>query len=249
MTISENNSFMPQTLRFSTDSDQPASGQPDSGQPDDAGRREVARDEAAQRDAAQADEANMRRALGMLGGAARQQQPSQARDRRPATPLSSTPRRHRFIQDGDVPVTVMRTRADGAAEPSLAANGSPVNRLETVQTALAAEHTARERAERALEEAQGVIRDLRTKLAHMELAREEAVAQRNLAEAAQIAEAAADAALPTVPAAATVEARVPRASTRAPKRLAVPRPPRPEKEPQPVKWWVKPRAKKAEAKS
>ena len=130
--ISENNSFMPQTLRFSTDSDQP-----DSGRPEDAGRREVARDEAAQRDAAQADEANMRRALGMLGGAARQQQPSQARDRRPATPLSSTPRRHRFIQDGDVPVTVMRTRPDSAAEPSLAANGSPVNRLETVQTALA----------------------------------------------------------------------------------------------------------------
>lgn len=241
---------MPQTLRFSTDSDQP-----DSGRPEDAGRREVARDEAAQRDAAQADEANMRRALGMLGGAARQQQPSQARDRRPATPLSSTPRRHRFIQDGDVPVTVMRTRPDSAAEPSLAANGSPVNRLETVQTALAAEHTARERAERALEEAQGVIRDLRTKLAHMELAREEAVAQRNLAEAAQvaeaaqIAEAALEAALPNVPAAATVEARVPRPSTRAPKRLAVPRPPRPEKEPQPVKWWVKPRAKKAEAKS
>lgn len=248
MQFSENNSFMPQTLRFSTDS-----GEPDTSQPDDAGRREVARDEAAQRDAAQADEANMRRALGMLGGAARQQPPSQARDRRPATPLSSTPRRHRFVQDGDVPVTVMRTRPDNAAETSPAANGSPVNRLEAMQTALAAEHTARERAERGLEDAQGVIRDLRTKLAHMELAREEALKQRDLVEAAHVAEAAhmaetaAEAALADIPA-APVEPRMPRPSTRAPKRLAVPRPPRPEKEPQPVKWWVKPRAKKADAK-
>jgi len=142
---------------------------------------------------------------------------------------------------------VMRTRPDNAAETSLAANGSPVNRLEAMQTALAAEHTARERAERGLEDAQGVIRDLRTKLAHMELAREEALKQRDLAEAAHVAEAAAEAALADIPA-APVEPRMPRPSTRAPKRLAVPRPPRPEKEPQPVKWWVKPRAKKADAK-
>jgi len=231
---------MPQILRFSTDGDQP-----ENGRQEDDGRRDVARDEAAQRDAAQADEANMRRALGMLGGAAPRQQPSQARDRRPATPLSAPPRRHRFVQDGDVPVTVMRTRPDHAAEAALAPGGSPVNRLETLQTALATEHGAREKAERALDEAQGVIRDLRTKLAHMELAREEALAQRDLVEAARVAEAVSEAVATEAP----VAVAMPRAPARAPKRLATPRLPRPEKEPQPVKWWVKPRAKKAEAKT
>lgn len=206
---------MPQILRSSKDTEIP-----------DNGRQEVARDEAAQRDAAQADEANMRRALGMLGGTARPAQvQQQARDRRPASPAIASPRRHRFVQDGDVPVTMMRARADNPAEAPSVSGASPVNRLDALQAAFTAEHAARERAERALEEAQAMIRDLRTKLAHMELAREEALRPRAQTEAAP------------EPQPAPVEK--PR------RKLAVARPPRAPKEPKPVKWWVKPRAKKA----
>lgn len=222
---------MPRILRFSTDS-----GETESSGLEDNGRLDVARDEAAQRDAAQADEANMRRALGMLGGTARQSQPGPgpSRERRPANPVSSTPRRHRFVQDGDVPVTVMRTRPDHASEILAPSNGSAVNRLEALQVSLTSEHAARERAERALDEAQGVIRDLRTKLAHMELAREEALMERDVVEVVTLVEVA------------VVEPIEPtsRVTVRAAKKPSVPRAPRPEKEQQPVKWWIKTRAKK-----
>jgi chromosome segregation protein len=86
--------------------------------------------------------------------------------------------RRRFVQDGDVPVTVLRR--DGghdtlAQRPSHAGGGPTSSRLQRVEAALAAETAARERAERMLHEAHAVVRDLQTKIGHAELARNEAV--------------------------------------------------------------------------
>jgi hypothetical protein len=52
--------------------------------------------------------------------------------------------------------------------------GQPVNRLEAAEAALASEVAVRSQAERALQEAQAMIRDLQTKLGHAELAQREA---------------------------------------------------------------------------
>ncbi|WP_264715573.1 hypothetical protein [Limobrevibacterium gyesilva] len=56
----------------------------------------------------------------------------------------------------------------------IAAAASPANRVEVAEAALKAEREARERAERSLQEAQAAIHDLRTKLGHAVLARDEA---------------------------------------------------------------------------
>ena len=193
----------------------------------------------------------MRRALGMLGTAPRPAQPAGSPERRAAAGYTASnshagshpggqgsPRRHRFVQDGEVPVTVVRPRADGAPDLSRAAAVSPVNRLEAVQESLAAEQAARATAERALEEAQATIRALQTRMSHLELARDEALAhlqqvraQADLA-AARTAEAPADAERRAIPEPPVIEpvARI----ARRPKRAE----PVVEAEPEPVKWWL-----------
>ena len=121
------------------------------------------------------DEAQMRRALGLDGGMPR---PRMDQDR--SEPMSrGTDRfmqghRRRFVQDGDVPVTVVRRDSAADTASRLAASGPSSSRLQRVETALAAETAARERAERQLSEAQAQIRDLQTKHGHAELARAEA---------------------------------------------------------------------------
>ena len=81
---------------------------------------------------------------------------------------SGTRPRARFVQDGDVPVTIVnRAKATLDVVPSS-------SRLSQAEAALATERTARLRAERALSEAQIAIRDLRTKQAHADLALHEA---------------------------------------------------------------------------
>lgn len=85
--------------------------------------------------------------------------------------------KRRFVQDGEVPVTVVSSRRDGPAEmtphrgPS--AGGGP-SRLEAAEHALAHETSLRQQVERALAEAQATVHDLQTKLGHAELARVEA---------------------------------------------------------------------------
>ncbi len=219
------------------------------------------------------DEANMRRALGMLGGTTRSAQPSGNSERRPSgynTPNSHAsghsgghsgaqvpPRRHRFVQDGEVPVTVVRPRTEHASDLSCAAPASPTNRLDALQESLAAEQAARAVAERGLEEAQATIRTLQTRLSHLELAREEAVAQAQQAQAeAHQAQAQAEAAAmaaaeiamhgerrPVPDASATrpvaMAAKISR--TKAPKQAA----PASEPEPEPVKWWLSSQAMRA----
>lgn len=251
---------MPDSLKSSTRELREVETRPDSAQPT---RGVFSTADSTAQDAAhlQQDEANMRRALGMLGGATRTQ-PSGPVERRapsfnngghggghsggPAT------RRHRFVQDGDVPVTVVRPRGDHAADPLRPPNTSPVNRLDALQESLAAESSARASAERALEEAQSFIRTLQTKLSHLELARDEAVAlahsraeevaalSAEVASAAVLAEPAPSTPEPVTkakPAAAfaeTVESpEAPRvARGRRPKLVEV------GPEPEPVKWWI-----------
>jgi dTMP kinase len=110
-------------------------------------------------------EARMRKALG-LDGTTLHLKLKPEQDRRPADRRAFGGHRRRFVQDGDVPVTVVR-RAP-AVEPGL-------SRLQQVEAQLVAETAARTQAERALAEAQSQIRDLRTKLAHTELTTNEAL--------------------------------------------------------------------------
>jgi hypothetical protein len=115
-------------------------------------------------------EARMRRALGL------QARMQSAVGQRSAERLSPDQRKHRFVQDGEVPVTVLPGRgAHGDASSSRQMSvQEPVNRVEVAQTALAAERAEREQAGRALQEALVTIHDLQTKLGHAELALGEA---------------------------------------------------------------------------
>jgi hypothetical protein len=104
-----------------------------------------------------ATETQMRHALGLHGGA-----PTRS------TTSGSQPQRRRFVRDGEVPVTVLR----GVHQPD-GENGA--NQLDAARQAIRSEATAKERAERLLEEAQAMIRDLKTKLGHEHLAKDEAL--------------------------------------------------------------------------
>lgn len=90
---------------------------------------------------------------------------------RPSDALPSGRPARRFVQDGDVPVTVVRgrwTQTPGANEPV-------TNRLAVAEAAAEAERSKSERMERSLRDSLETIRDLQTKQAHIELARDEAV--------------------------------------------------------------------------
>jgi hypothetical protein len=114
------------------------------------------------------EEAQMRRTLGL--------------EHRPAASSSQySPRladRHqqtrRFVRDGEVPV-VLVGRRDQAGDGATASGSQPVNRLAIAESALDAEHTARQRCERSLAEAQATVRELQTKIGHADLARDEAI--------------------------------------------------------------------------
>ena len=197
------------------------------------------------------DEARMRRALESLGGAARHApsqppQPSMPESRNAGFAPGQV-RRHRFVQDGEVPVTVVRGRLEHAADTAGPAAAQPVNRLASMQAALTAEQGARERAERALADAVHQIRDLQTKIAHLEMARSEqqaqAKAQTQVQSPArdsrqQALDEQPDYASPDYPPIKALHAPVaepPKAKRGRPRRvLAVVD----EVEPEPVKWWL-----------
>ena len=93
--------------------------------------------------------------------------------------------RRRFVQDGEIPVTVVNPRprqgieALGPPRPGV----SPHERAEAAEAAMAREAALRDHAERQLHEAQAHLVELQTKNGHAELARAEAEQQMTEARA------------------------------------------------------------------
>ncbi len=120
-------------------------------------------------------EARMRQSLAMLSSSSPQPRNPQPRGPQHGSPQQSrtsngaAPRRHRFVQDGEVPVVhVSNTRPrDAAQQPP------PPEPASDDAHRQAAEQRLRQ-AERALEAAQSNIRSLQTRLSHAELAQSEA---------------------------------------------------------------------------
>jgi len=180
------------------------------------------------------DEARMRRALGLQGASSSHSTPQ--RSDRPRS-------RHRFVQDGEVPVVVLNSpRAPDAGPDAQTAT----------HAALEGERAARTKADQALAEAQATIRSLQAKLAHAELAHAEALtAERRSREHAETALRDAGATRTrTIAHSGTAGAAQEReaAKSMAPK-AARGRPAKPAKarsattgaktrEPKPVKWWL-----------
>jgi hypothetical protein len=106
-----------------------------------------------------ATETQMRRALGLQSTAS---SPGEAAAMPPAAGVHRPARR--FVRDGEVAVSVVHRDT-----------GAGTNRLDVARQALEAQTAAREQAERRLAEAQEMIRELQTQLAHVRLARDEAV--------------------------------------------------------------------------
>jgi hypothetical protein len=186
------------------------------------------------------EETRMRHALGLRDDARGESMPQR----------HDQPRRGRhFVRDGEVPVVVLNGSRDHGD------SSAPINRVEAAEAARRAEQAARERAERALHDAQDTIQHLRTQLAHAELAHGEAIAAERaktqraetaLQEAATMRE--------------SLELRIAELTVAQTRRAAVhdePSEPKPTKrvatrqyrqvaksaparEPQPVKWWLAP---------
>ena len=174
----------------------------------------------------------MRRALGLVEGTS----PAQTAQHRLAPARS----RHRFVRDGEVPVVVRGACASDAAPSEASAE---------VQAALIVEQAARLAAERSLADALAIVRSLRTKLAHAELAHGEALtAERQARERAEMRLREMVAACETAGRRADElgtgqmgEAPAPRARTgkaaSAQPRAALHAAAKP-RDPQPVKWWL-----------
>jgi hypothetical protein len=187
-------------------------------------------------DAADASEERMREALGLGKRSESVTHPQQNH-----TPHTSDPTRvrRRFAQDGDVPVVVLgRSREAEAAQES---------RVATLETKLQEERAARQTAERTVESCQATIQSLRTKLAHSEMAIDEARAAERQARAEAAAAIERQAQLQTQVQQVAESEPVSRAEA-----MAVPPPPRlvreprkpkvvadsDEPEPQPIEWWL-----------
>jgi hypothetical protein len=130
----------------------------------------------------QMQEARIRRAWGLDGEAPRMRLPERVDPQpapRPAERFTSGTHKRRFVQDGEVPVTLVHGLTGARREhhePSSTRAATPTNRLEIAETALAAEISSREKAEKALIESQAMVQQLQTKLGHADLARQDAVA-------------------------------------------------------------------------
>jgi hypothetical protein len=132
----------------------------------------------------------MREALGLTSNRGqRDNRPKQGASFNTSTPNRSGPdiQKRRFVRDGEVQVTMVSGTRPG--DPVQQRRGhNPVNEhAEASQAALRAERGAREKAERAMKEAVDVARDLRTKLGHIALARDEAIETARRAEASRAA--------------------------------------------------------------
>lgn len=117
----------------------------------------------------------MRRALGLVGDGPRVRPETGERSETPqrqAGNFTQGAHRRRFVQDGEIPVTVIRRDEAPGAAPAM---GPSFSRLHRVETALQGETAARERIEKALQDAQATVQALRTKMGHNELEKNEAI--------------------------------------------------------------------------
>lgn len=197
---------------------------------------------------AQAAEQKMRRALGLHGnnrGASGSNQP-----RTPQQRPDQARQRHRFVQDGGVPVVVVNHRPE---------DGSVLKeRIGDLERQLEHERAQHASTRRALAEAQAAANAIETRLVHANLAHQDALAleRRALTSARQaLNEALAQQAIrrsrtPAEPAPAPTTAA--EASTEATAEIPVPREApepmtakkrgrprtRPLPEPKPVRWWT-----------
>ena len=153
----------------------------------------------------QAVENQMRRALGLNGPGrpAPQQRPDQARAR------------HKFVQDGGVPVVVVN-RSEDPTTPLKA-------RIAELEASLESERAAHAATRRNLQESQLAAQALQTRLTHAELAHSDFLAAER--QAREAAEAARQQAVQRL--AATQAKQVRRKAA-----------PTAELEAQPVKWWL-----------
>jgi hypothetical protein len=120
-------------------------------------------------------EQQMRKALGLHGDGPRPRPEGETPQRAGGGFMQGVHRR-RFVQDGEVPVTVVRRDPPDNAHGGAGQSGPTSSRLQRVEAALASETAGRERAERALHEAQSALQALQTKIGHNDLAKNEAVA-------------------------------------------------------------------------
>lgn len=124
----------------------------------------------------------MRRALGLTGDRAIRSSPPQIERPQAGSPGRSGGRspadkpRHRFVQDGAVPVTILNRHRPDEADGLSASHAA-------IEAALRNERTARAKAERSLQDALATVHDLQTKLGHAELAHGEALATAQAARA------------------------------------------------------------------
>jgi hypothetical protein len=184
-------------------------------------------------------EARMREALGLRTDGTRVTPTVTHRPERQMDHGGGNPRRHRFVQEGEVPVEVMSLR-DHSSRAANGAGSSTRHRVD--ENALAAERLAREQAERAFAEISERYRELQTKLGHTELARDEALALAARRQSQIDLLLAQPPPAPIVihapaPQAAPATADTPK--LRKAKTAAAPRPRGRVKAPQPVKWWIK----------
>ena len=131
--------------------------------------------------------------------------------------------RHKFVQDGGVPVVMLNSRGDQ--------DSAVKGRVSELEAQLEAERAAHAATRRLLQEAQANIQGLQTRLAHAELAHRDA-----LANAQQLLDASLEAAKVVAPAPRKVVKKSP-----------IERLPR-DREPKPVKWWTPTYRAKSKAK-
>jgi hypothetical protein len=117
----------------------------------------------------------MRRALGLHGDTPRSR-PDYSEPAQRGGGFPQGVHRRRFVQDGEVPVTVVRRDSPEVSHSSPGPAGRTSSRLQRAEAALVAETAARERAERELHEARAAVRALETKIGHTDLAKTEALA-------------------------------------------------------------------------
>jgi hypothetical protein len=205
-------------------------------------------------------EAQMRRALETLSAGAPARGPAAAAPsfgrpaaKKPAAFTTGAPRKHRFVQDGEVQVVHLSLPKERTREVPQAADNL---------------RAGREAADRALLDAQAMVRGLQTKLAHAEIAvreaehrykeqREAATAARAELATVRAQASAADQARVALEQQladqrASLQAEIDRLKQQAQAAMPAPKPrkPRvklqapPETEQEPVKWWLTPKPKR-----